>query len=162
MELEAFTVDEEERSVVDVIVGADSFFAIVLQVGLETLQLSGNYLNDLVRGEAVELQTVETFGERLHLALVNEVDEGVAEVCVRFVVHWKIEKIKLVVETGILDLCQQFRLCVPIGDVSNHQSRHLVNDSTARSCKRRLLIASGVQSQLVVVDSSRGSSVVMH
>lgn len=106
MELETLAVNEEEGSIVDVVVGADSLFAIVLEVCLEALELSGNDLDDLVGSEAIELEAVEPFSEGVHFALIHKVDKGVPKVGVRFVVHGKIEKVKLIVESGLFDFCQ--------------------------------------------------------
>jgi hypothetical protein len=53
MEFEALSIDEKQGPVVDVIIRAYCLFAVVLQVGLESLELRWHNLDYLVGGKPI-------------------------------------------------------------------------------------------------------------
>jgi len=104
VEFEAFSINKEKWAIVEIVVRADRFFAVVLEIGLETLQLSRDDLDNLIGSEPIQFETIKTLCKRFHVSFFYKVDKRIAEICMRFMIHREIKEIKLHVKSSFLDL----------------------------------------------------------
>lgn len=83
------------------------------------------YCTHLLGVEVLPALRVELAEERHDAAVVDEVDEGVADVALVLEVDRQVEEVVGAAVRGV-DLLQQHRLRVLVGDVADHDRRALV------------------------------------